>query len=445
MSAETDAPHADDQGRRAGARRGRGRDARAHPRRRGRATSQLRIYEPPRFFEAFLRGRAYTEAPDITARICGICPVAYQMSAVRGDRGRLRRRRSPSRSRRCAGCSTAASGSRATRCTSTCCTRPTSSATTSAIDDGPRPPRRSSSAGCSSRRPATQLIDAWSAAARSTRSTCASAASTARRPGASCAARPSSSSARATTALETVALGRPASTSPTSSTTTSSSRCRTPGEYPIERGRHRLERRPRHRRRSEFDDALRRGAGAALERAARPAARARRATWSGPLARFNLQLRPRSRRSRARRPREAGLGAGLPQPVPEHRRPRASRSSTPATRRCGSSPPTSRPTARRRGRAARRRSATARPRRRAACSTTATRSTSDGDDHATPGSCRRPRRTSARSSRTCARSSARDLDLADEALTLRCEQAIRNYDPCISCATHFLKLEVDRA
>jgi coenzyme F420-reducing hydrogenase alpha subunit len=43
---------------------------------------QLRIFEPPRFFEAFLRGRAYSEAPDITARICGICPVAYQMSAV---------------------------------------------------------------------------------------------------------------------------------------------------------------------------------------------------------------------------------------------------------------------------------------------------------------------------------------------------------------------------
>ena len=43
---------------------------------------QLKIFEPPRFFEAFLRGRTYMEAPDITARICGICPVAYQMSAV---------------------------------------------------------------------------------------------------------------------------------------------------------------------------------------------------------------------------------------------------------------------------------------------------------------------------------------------------------------------------
>jgi coenzyme F420-reducing hydrogenase alpha subunit len=42
---------------------------------------QLKIYEPPRFFEAFLRGRDFTEAPDITARICGICPIAYQMSS----------------------------------------------------------------------------------------------------------------------------------------------------------------------------------------------------------------------------------------------------------------------------------------------------------------------------------------------------------------------------
>jgi coenzyme F420-reducing hydrogenase alpha subunit len=41
----------------------------------------LNIYEPPRFFEAFLAGRRYSEVPDITARICGICPVAYQMSA----------------------------------------------------------------------------------------------------------------------------------------------------------------------------------------------------------------------------------------------------------------------------------------------------------------------------------------------------------------------------
>jgi len=45
-------------------------------------STKFRIFEPPRFFEAFLRGRDHSEAPDITARICGICPVAYQMSSV---------------------------------------------------------------------------------------------------------------------------------------------------------------------------------------------------------------------------------------------------------------------------------------------------------------------------------------------------------------------------
>jgi len=49
----------------------------------GRVTSaKLKIFEPPRLFEALLRGRGFGEAPDITARICGICPVAYQMSSV---------------------------------------------------------------------------------------------------------------------------------------------------------------------------------------------------------------------------------------------------------------------------------------------------------------------------------------------------------------------------
>ena len=43
---------------------------------------RLKIFEPPRFFEALLRGRDFMEAPDITARICGICPVAYLMGAV---------------------------------------------------------------------------------------------------------------------------------------------------------------------------------------------------------------------------------------------------------------------------------------------------------------------------------------------------------------------------
>ncbi|MEO3993124.1 MAG: Sulfhydrogenase 1 subunit alpha [Desulfurococcaceae archaeon TW002] len=44
---------------------------------------ELDIFESPRFFEAFLRGRKYYEVPDITARICGICPIAYIMSSSR--------------------------------------------------------------------------------------------------------------------------------------------------------------------------------------------------------------------------------------------------------------------------------------------------------------------------------------------------------------------------
>lgn len=43
---------------------------------------RLEIYEPPRLFESLLRGRALEDVPDITARICGICPVAYQMSSI---------------------------------------------------------------------------------------------------------------------------------------------------------------------------------------------------------------------------------------------------------------------------------------------------------------------------------------------------------------------------
>lgn len=46
------------------------------------AEVELNIYEPPRFFEGFLQDRYFQEVPDITARICGICPVAYQMSSV---------------------------------------------------------------------------------------------------------------------------------------------------------------------------------------------------------------------------------------------------------------------------------------------------------------------------------------------------------------------------
>ncbi len=196
---------------------------------------KLRIYEPPRFFEALLRGRAVHQAADITARICGICPVAYQMTAARpAIEDACGVGSAPSRSGNCAASSTAASGSRATRCTSTCSTRRTSSATRARIAMAATP-RASSSAGCGSRRPATR---SWSssAGAPSTRSTCASGASTARRPPASWPRWPSSCGARATRRWRRSA-GRRRWTSPTTRRTTSSSRCRSPGDYPIERGR----------------------------------------------------------------------------------------------------------------------------------------------------------------------------------------------------------------
>lgn len=56
---------------------------------------QLRIYEPPRLFEALLVGRPLEETPDITARICGICPVAYQMSSVHALEAALKIRITP--------------------------------------------------------------------------------------------------------------------------------------------------------------------------------------------------------------------------------------------------------------------------------------------------------------------------------------------------------------
>lgn len=43
--------------------------------------AEFSIYEPPRFFEKLVCGREIREVPDIVARICGICPVAYQLTA----------------------------------------------------------------------------------------------------------------------------------------------------------------------------------------------------------------------------------------------------------------------------------------------------------------------------------------------------------------------------
>ena len=189
---------------------------------------------------ALLRGvpaRAATsrEAPDITARICGICPVAYQMSSVHAMEAACGVQRRAARCARCGGCSTAASGSRATRCTSTCSTRPTSSATR-APSTWPRTTPRSVQRGARAEEDRQRPRDA------------------ARRPrdppdqrpgrrllprarrGRSCAPLAERLEAGPRARARDGALRRRASTSPTSSRTTSSSRCATPTSTRSTRG-----------------------------------------------------------------------------------------------------------------------------------------------------------------------------------------------------------------
>lgn len=56
----------------------------------GEAKAQFKVFEPMRFFEAFLVGRKYYEVHEITSRICGICPIAHQITAVRAVENALK-------------------------------------------------------------------------------------------------------------------------------------------------------------------------------------------------------------------------------------------------------------------------------------------------------------------------------------------------------------------
>ena len=77
----------------------------------------LDIFEPPRYFEKFLEGRRYHEVMDIVARICGICPIAYQMSAAQALENAFGIKPGCAT---CGGCSIAANGYRAMRCMCIC-------------------------------------------------------------------------------------------------------------------------------------------------------------------------------------------------------------------------------------------------------------------------------------------------------------------------------------
>ena len=167
------------------------------------------------------------EVPDITARICGICPVAYQMSAVHAMEDALGIAIDGRRSARCAGCSIAASGSRATCCTCTCCTRRISSATT-ARSRWPRTIRDVVRDGLALKKAGNEILRA----ARRSRDPPDQRAGRRVLPGArasaSCATLRERSDAGARRRARDRALGRRASSFPMSSGTTSSSRCAMP-------------------------------------------------------------------------------------------------------------------------------------------------------------------------------------------------------------------------
>ena len=403
---------------------------------------QLRIYEPPRFFEALLRGRRLHRAarhhrPDLRH-----LPGRLPDERVQRDRGRLRRRRRRAARAAAPARSTAASGSRATRCTSTCCTPPTSSAS----------PARSTMAehdrgiverGLQLKKAGNRIIEL--VGGRPIHPINVRVGGFYRTPdaGASCTRCASRCSRARDAALETV-------------------RWVAGFEFPdfeqdyefvALRARRRVPDRPRPDRVdaaastspvAEFDDEVEEEQSAALDRTPRSTPRRRRVLRrpDGPL---QPQRRPALAPRRGRRRPPPGSDRTCRNPFRSIvvrgvevlyacdealRIIDGLRGAGPA-RACRSSPwPAT--------------GYGAHARRRAACSTTATGSTADGTildvhdrapDLAEPGHHRaRPARTSSRG----------HLDLADDALRLRCEQAIRNYDPCISCATHFLDLTVER-
>ena len=268
-------------------------------------SAELRIFEPPRFFEAFLRGRAFSEAPDITARICGICPVAYQMSAVHAMEdalgvtvgGQLRDAapaallRRMDREPRAARLHAARARfprlrGRASRWRAT---------TATSVKQRPRAEEGRQRAD-----------ERCSAGARSTRSTSASAASTRRRASANSSPLAEALKRARDIAARDRALGRRASISPTASATTSWSRCAIRTNIRSTRGASSPTAASTSRAR-EYDAAFRGDPRRAFDRAAIAHARDGGTYLVGPLARYSLnfdRLSPLAQEAA----REAGLG-----------------------------------------------------------------------------------------------------------------------------------------
>ena len=238
----------------------------------------------------------------------------------------------------------------------------------------------------------------------------------------------------------------PASTSPTSSSRYEYLALRRRAGYPIEDGPRGDHRRATTSRVRDFARPRRGGARAALERAARPARRRRpRPVRRRPAGPLHAQPRPAAPRSRARRPRRPGSATSA-----------ATRSGRSSCARSRSSRPVDealriidgwtggagRRACRCRPGPARGYGASEAPR-----GVLFHRYVLDDDgDHPRRADRAADLAEPARASRpTCARWSTPGPTSTTHALQHRCEHAIRNYDPCISCATHFLDLTVERS
>ena len=265
--------------------------------------------------------------------------------------------------------------------------------------DGRRPPRgrRARAADEEDRQRAD---GAWSAGARSIRSTCASAASTARPTRAELRAAGRAARARARGGARDRALDGDAAV-PGLRARPRAGRAARRRRVPDRPRPDRLHRRARHR--AARVRRLRSSRSTSRTRTRCTPASAAAAPTSPARSRASTSTSTRCRRWRARRRCAAGVGPTCRNPFQSIvvRSVEMLYACDEALRIIAAYEPPDRPAVE--VRAARRRSASGSARRRAACSSTATRSTTRARS-STRGSCRRPRRTSSRSSTTCARS-----------------------------------------
>ena len=409
-----------------------------HVRDRGTARSrrvELRIYEPPRFFEAFLRGRALHRAARHHRAHLRHLPGRLPDERLRGDRGRLRRdgaRADPA----AAAAPLLRRVDREPRAARVHAPRARLPRLRERGRDGARPPRggRARAADQEGRQ---RDRAGWSAAARSTRSTCASAASTARRRGASSPPLAEQLKAARELALEAVALDGRRSTSRTSSRTTSSSRCRSPASTRSSAAGSRRAAASTSGRRSTRSTSTRSRCRTRTRCTRVCAARARTSSGRSPATR---STRRSSRRSPARRPPRPGCGPVCRNPfqsivVRARRDPLRLRRGAPDHRRRTSEPER----AGGRGRAAR--GHRLRLDRGAARHALAPLPPRRGrHDPRRARSSRRPRRTSARSRRTCSASCGANVDLRRRGAAA----ALRAGDPQLR-PLHLLRHPLPRA